>query len=114
MSLQVPVYQPTGRRIQLVLDQDALASYTTEYFRVYPRRRKPPLKEPIVPSLNKYLALGNNARNELKERWSEFLWHTAETQGVLHLGLTHCEVVVHVFFGDNRKSDLDNRKRGDR
>ena len=109
MEVEVPVYQPTGRRVQLVLDQQALDSYTKEYFRVYPRRRKVPIKEPIVPSLNKYQVLNKDARNELKERWEEFVYHTAEEAGLLHTGFEHCILEVHVFFGDKRRSDLDNR-----
>lgn len=107
--MECPTYQPTGRQVCLVLDRQALDSYTKEYFRVYPRRRKIPIKEPIVPSLNKYQVLNKDARNELKERWEEFVYHTVEQQGLLNLNFNHCEVIVHVIFGDKRRSDLDNR-----
>lgn len=107
--MEIPTYQRTGRKVTIVLDQQALDSYTKEYFRVYPRRRKVPIKEAIVPSLNKYQVLTKDARNELKERWEEFVYHTAQESGLLNTGFEHCELVVHVFFGDKRRSDLDNR-----
>ena len=107
--MEVPMYQPTGRRFQLVLDQQALDAYTKEYFKVYPKRRKAPISEPIVPSLNKYQLLHKDARNELKERWEEFVYHTAQEAGLLNLGLTHCELVVHVVFPNKRRNDLSNR-----
>ena len=94
---------------RLVLDKQALESYTKEYFKVYPKRRKKPLDAPFVPSLNKYLIMNKDARNNLKERWEEFVYHSCEQQGLLNLGLTKCQVRITYVFGDKRKSDLDNR-----
>ena len=98
-----------GKIYTLRLDKDALESYTKEYFKVYPKRRKAPLDKPFVPSLNKYLVMNKDARNNLKERWEEFVYHSCESQELLNLGLTKCEVVITYVFGDKRKSDLDNR-----
>lgn len=94
----------------LRLDNQALENYTKEYFKVYPKRRKAPLDKPFVPSLNKYLIMHKDARNALKERWEEFVYHSCREQGLLNLGLTKCEVEITYVFGDKRKSDLDNRK----
>ena len=107
--MDYPTYQPTGRKVTIVLDQQALENYTKEYFRVYPRRRKIPIKEPIIPSLNKVLMMGKEERNNLKERWEEFVYHTIEQQGLLNLQLTHCEVNITIVFGNKRRNDLDNR-----
>ena len=98
-----------GKIYTLRLDKDALESYTKEYFKVYPKRRKAPLDKPFVPSLNKYLVMNKDARNNLKERWEEFVYHSCQEQGLLNLGLNKCEVVITYVFGDKRKSDLDNR-----
>ena len=91
------------------LDKEALDEYTRAYFIEYPRRKKIPIDKPIVPSLNKYLAMSKEARNYLKERWEEFVYHTVNQQGLLNLGLDKCVVSVTYVFGDKRKSDLDNR-----
>ena len=107
--MEYPIYQRTGRKVEIVLDRAALDSYTKEYFRVYPRRRKVPISEPIIPSLNKVLVMGKEQRNNFRERWEEFVYHTIEQQGLLNLKLSHVEVVITVVFGNKRRNDLDNR-----
>ena len=92
------------------LDKEALDEYTKAYFIAYPRRRKIPIDKPIVPSLNKYIVMNKDARNELKLRWEEFVYHTLDRQGLLNLQLEKCKVSITYVFGDKRKSDLDNRK----
>ena len=92
------------------LDKKALDEYTRAYFEAYPRRKKIPITQPIVPSLNKYLVMSPEARNNLKERWEEFVYHTVRCQGLLDLKLKKCKVSITYVFGDKRKSDLDNRK----
>ena len=91
------------------LDKDALDEYTKAYFITYPRRRKIPIDKPIVPSLNKYIVMNKDARNELKERWEEFVYHTLDRQGLLNLQLEKCKVSITYVFPDKRRSDLDNR-----
>ena len=54
--------------------------------------------------------MNKDARNELKERWEEFVYHTLDRQGLLNLQLEKCKVSITYVFGDKRKSDLDNRK----
>ena len=98
-----------GTIYTLRLDQDALDDYLTLYFKEYPRRRKKPIDKPFVPSLNKYLVMNKDARNELKQHWQDFVYVAAKRQGLLGLKIDYCKVTLTYVFGDLRKSDVDNR-----
>ena len=98
-----------GKIYTLVLDRKSLDEYTEAYFKEYPRRRKVPIKDPFVPSLNKYLVMNKDQRNQLKERFEEWVYYSAKNQGLLNLNIQKCKVSVTYVFGDMRKSDLDNR-----
>lgn len=95
--------------IEVKIDQTALDLYLTKYFECYPRRRKKPITKPFVPSLNKYLVMNKDARNELKQHWEDFMWTIVKTNGWDTLQLDKCHVEVWYVFGDKRRSDLDNR-----
>ena len=94
---------------EVVIDQEALEIYLKKYFECYPRRRKKPIEKPFVPSLNKYLIMNKDARNELKQHWEDFMWTIIHQNGwgTLHLKQVHVE--VWYCFGDKRRSDIDNR-----
>ena len=93
----------------LRLDREMLDLYLDLYFKEYPRRRKKPIEEPFVPSLNKYLVMNKDARNELKQHWQDFVYVAAKEQGLLNLQLKRCRVKITYVFGNLRRNDIDNR-----
>lgn len=99
-----------GTIFTLRIDREMLDKYTELYFKEYPRRRKIPIAEPFVMSLNKYLVLHKDARNEYKQNWCDLIYVAAKEQGLLGLNIERCRVKVTYVFGDKRRSDLDNRK----
>lgn len=94
---------------RLIFDSNNLEAFYASYFKEYPRRAKRHIESPIVPSLNRWLALSPRARQPIKKMWVEYVRFVLEKEGLLNLQLTGCKVHLHFVFGDRRLSDLDNR-----
>ena len=94
---------------EVKVDQEALDHYLMKYFECYPRRRKKPLEKPFPISLNKWLVMNKDQRNELKQHYEDLMWTIVHRNGWETLNLDKCHVEVWYVFGDKRRSDLDNR-----
>ena len=93
----------------LIFNQQNLDEFYKDYFNRYPGRSKRHIESPIVPSLNRWLALAPRARQPIKKCWVEYVRFVLDQQGLLDVNLTACKLHIHFVFGDRRLSDLDNR-----
>lgn len=93
----------------LIFNQQNLEEFYLDYFNRFPLRAKRHIESPIVPSLNRWLALAPRARQPIKKCWVEYVRFVLSQQNLLDLQLTACRVHIHFAFGDRRLSDLDNR-----
>lgn len=93
----------------LVFNQENLEQFYEDYFKRYPSRAKRHIDSPLVPSLNRWLALAPRARQPIKKCWVEYTRFILNQQGLHNVQLTACKVHIHFVFGTRRLSDLDNR-----
>ena len=94
----------------LIFNQQNLDEFYLDYFNRFPLRAKRHIESPIVPSLNRWLALSPRGRQPIKKAWVEYVRFVLNQQGLNNLQLTQCKVLhLHFVFGDRRLSDLDNR-----
>ena len=93
---------------QIIFNQSNLDAFYEDYFKRYPTRAKKHIESPIVPSLNRWLALSPRARQPIKKCWVEYVRFVLDQQGLNELGLTACRMQIHFVFKTKRLSDLDN------
>jgi len=67
-----------------------------------------PIKKPIPPSLNEYIAMIRMAQNNLKQKYKEFSIWLAGYYGIDGLGLKDSRIVYTFYFKDHRRRDFDN------
>ena len=93
----------------LIFNQQNLEEFYSDYFKRFPLRAKRHIESPIVPSLNRWLALSPRGRQPIKKAWVEYVRFVLAKQDLLDVNLKACKVHLHFVFGDRRLSDLDNR-----
>lgn len=93
----------------LTFNQQNLDEFYEDYFKRFPLRAKRHIDSPIVPSLNRWLALSPRARQPIKKSWVEYVRFVLDKQQLSNVRLNACKVHIHFIFGDRRLSDLDNR-----
>ena len=58
-----------ANQVLIALDKNTLDEYNKYYFAKYPRRKVAPIKKPIPPSLNEYIAMIRMAQADLKKKY---------------------------------------------
>lgn len=96
------------QKIKLTINQETIDEYNKYYFKKYPRRRKPPIKSPVHPSINVWMILKRMAMNKLKQDWKEFICWWINKQGLTGLNLNKVEMYFISYMPTKRKSDPDN------
>ena len=92
----------------IIFNQENLEKFYEHYFKQFPLRSKRLIESPIVPSLNRWLALSPKARQPIKKCWVEYVRFILDKEGLQSVNLTACKVHIHFVFGSRRLSDLDN------
>lgn len=95
-------------QVNIVIDNDILEKYKEYYFKTYPRRKKFPIKRPIPPSLNTFIAMKRMAQNSVKQHYKEFSIWLANYYKINNLNLTKCSITYSFYFKDKRRHDIDN------
>lgn len=106
----MPKKTQTKNKIPMMLriDQHDLDEYNKYYFKKYPRRRKPPIKSPVHPSINTWMILKRLAMNKLKQDWKEFICWWIEKQGMTDLKLDEIDMWFISYMPTKRRADPDN------
>lgn len=103
MSSQDSTYK---NEVVLTFDNESLIEYRKEYFKVHNKARKFPFKDPIPPSLNRFLIMKRPQQNAIKQQWKEYTMFVAKDYS--GLGIKECELELEFTFKDKRRRDLDN------
>lgn len=90
----------------LVIDQSVLDRYNEYYFTKYPRRKKPPISRPVHESLNVWAIMTSMARNNLKQRWKEFVVWWLGTMSLKPVDV--CDIRFNSVMPTRRRADPDN------
>lgn len=98
----------TMRTISLVIDDDALKRYFDYYFKLHPKATKEPIKHPYHESINVWMILQRPQMNNLKRKWKDFIKWFVEEQGYSNLHIEKCEISQIIYYGTNRRHDIDN------
>jgi len=93
---------------KIVIDKELIKVYNEHYFKKYPKRKKVPIKKPIPPSLNYFIAMQRMAQNSLKQTYKEFSIWLANYYNIADLNLNKAQINYTFFFGDHRRRDVDN------
>jgi len=94
--------------LKIIIDRDTIADYMLYYFKLYPLRKKPPITNPIPPSLNQWMVMKRFQMNHQKQAWKEFGGWLVIRNGLENRKIEKCQIVIEYFFEDNRKRDADN------
>lgn len=97
-----------GNEIRLVIDKDVLDRYSKYYFMKHPRATKAPIKNPYHESINTWMILKRSAMNRLKQKWKDFIKWFVDEQGYSNLRIDKCEISQNIYYGTNRRHDVDN------
>jgi len=92
----------------ITIDENILDKYNKYYFKKYPRRKVPPIKKTIPPSLNAYISMIRMAQNNLKQKYKEFSIWLAEYYKIDNLNLDNALITYTFYFKDHRRRDFDN------
>lgn len=93
---------------KVIITKGVLDEYRKYYFEKYPNRRVFPIKKPIPPSLNYFIAIKRMAQNTMKQQYKEFAVWLANVMGIANMNLTKAELSYKFYFGDMRRRDYDN------
>jgi len=96
------------KEINIIIDNKVLDEYNERYFKLHPRARVKPIKEPVHPSVNKWMIMKRPVMNELKQKWKDFIVWYINKLGYQNMNIDNCEMEVTTYRGYNRKFDLDN------
>jgi Holliday junction resolvase RusA-like endonuclease len=94
--------------ILLVIDNKTLEEYNTYYFKLYPRRKKPPIEKPIPPSLNQWMIMKRPQMNNEKQKWKSFGLWLINKYGYNNLKLNDVIITFTYYFNSKRRHDPDN------
>lgn len=98
----------TKNNILIVINNDTLKKYETHYFKIYPKRKKFPIKRCVTPSLNEWSILPRIACNDLKQKWKEFIVWVVNDLGLANQNINNCIITYRFFMPTRRAFDLDN------
>ena len=96
------------KTIKIIITTNCIDRYNQLYFKQHPRAKKAPIRSPQHPSINTYMTMNNMARNNLKQRWKDFIVWKINDMGLSQRQVKKCEILYRTFFYQNRRHDLDN------
>lgn len=92
----------------ITFDNKLLEEYTADYFIKYPRRHKPPIANPLHPSINTWFIMKRPQMNDLKQKWSEFTKWIVEKHGFENLHIQKARITFIYYFKTKARHDADN------
>jgi len=92
----------------IVIDNETISRYEEHYFKLHPRAKKPPIARPYHESINEWMIMHNQALNNLKQKWKDFIYWVVNEEGHSNLGIDNCVITHTVYFPTNRRHDNDN------
>lgn len=93
----------------LTFDDDILKKYFDYYFKIYPRRKKEPIKTPLHPSINEWFIMQRPQMNQYKQQWKDFTMFVVKYYGYENLNIKNCTITYKFFYNTKRRQDNDNR-----
>lgn len=94
--------------IKIVFDSHTIERYAKHYFELHPRARNAPIQHPYHESINKWMIMKRIAMNALKQKWKDFICWLVNDEGYANLKIDTCIIEQIVFYGENRRIDIDN------
>lgn len=98
--------------IIIEINQSLVDEYNAEYLSKNKRTRKAPIASPHPLSLNKILLMDYTHRNDVKQKYKEFIMWVCRNQGVDNMRIAECEIFLELVFHDKRLRDIDNHIGG--
>jgi len=92
----------------MTIDQTTLDKYNKYYFKLNPRKRKPPIEKPTHPSINKWMIMNRIVMNALKQQWKDFIVWFIEDQGLTNKNIEYCSMTFTSYFRTRIRKDCDN------
>lgn len=96
------------KKIQLIIDKEAVQRYEEHYFSIHTKAHKKPIAHPYQESINAWMIMKRPMMNALKQKWKDFICYFVEEQGYANLGITKCKICQTVYYPNNRRHDTDN------
>ena len=107
VSCLVPLFNGE-MEYRIIITQYDVDEYNQKYFKEHPRATKVRIKAPQHPSLNEYMVANNQARNNQKQTWKDFIVWILQKRNLTGIGVDRCEITYRTFFKTRRIHDLDN------
>lgn len=95
-------------QLKIIINRDILEKYNKHYFKKYPRRKKPPIKKPIPPSLNQWMIMPRPQMNGEKQKWKEFGEWLVSYYGYKDMQIDKCDIIITYYFDTKHRHDADN------
>ena len=92
----------------ITIDKKILNEYKEYYFKLYPKRKIFPFKNPLHPSINQWTHMKNVAMNRIKQLWNDFIIWVVNKYGYSNLNIEKCELYLEMYFDTKRRHDSDN------
>jgi hypothetical protein len=103
-------YNPGGlmQTVFLVIDNQSLEEYNKYYFTKYPKRKVPPIKNPIPPSLNQWMVMKRPQMNNEKQKWKEFIMWLVNKYNLQNQQIDNATITFTYYFKTRIRHDADN------
>jgi hypothetical protein len=82
--------------------------YDKYYFNQYPKRKVPPIKNPIPPSLNQWMIMKRPAMNNEKQKWKEFIVWLINKYNLQNQHIDNATITFTYYFKTKIRHDADN------
>lgn len=93
---------------KLIIDQNVVDEYCKLYFKLNPKRKKPPIARPIHPSINEWCILPRIQMNDLKQKHKDFIVWYIKKLGYEDLMLDRFDMFIKIYMPSRRRADCDN------
>lgn len=94
--------------IKITIDNNELQEYLKLYFKKYPKRKVPPIKSPIPPSLNKWMIMKRPQMNNEKQNWKNFIIWLINKYNLQDKHIEKAIITFTYFFKTKARHDADN------
>lgn len=95
-------------KLNITINEDIIKKYNQYYFKKYPKRRVPPIKNPIPPSLNQWMIMKRPQMNNEKQKWKEFIVWLINYYQLQNKQIKKAIITFTYFFKTRRRHDADN------
>jgi len=93
---------------KIIINNQLVSDFNVRYKKVHFRSKKPAIKGPIPPSLNEWINMNPLQRNDLKQKWKEFVVFLVNHYELSDLMIPKCKIDIMYTFGTRHRHDADN------